>query len=278
MRYRNTGKSVKYCSATRQSVPPGSSSSNIDSLAAVLRTLCNTASELRPVLSEEERKLIAKLLESDALARSKDVSRELKAVLGQLRGAAPKVSPLPPPKTNSDKRADRDAAELRAMAAVEEAKVRKVREVEAYEQSIRDEANAQTASGAVMDSHNRVKAVEGKMSPHVVDGVPLDFREAMEHNMALQPAKAAADRPEPVVRTMQAPQPPKPQRPRTPQEIEQHLERQSRLARKDDFVVASKDPRIIPGMPVMPGFDITKEDLGGAPRMRSDYAIGKGAK
>lgn len=277
MRYRNTGKSVKYCSATRQSVPPGSSSSNIDSLAAVLRALCNTASELRPVLSEEERRLIAKLLESDALARSKDVSKELKTVLGQLRGSAPKVSPLPPPKTNFDKRADRDAAELRAMAAAEAAKVRKVRETEAYEQSIRDEANVQTASGAVLDSHNRVKAVEGKMSPHVVDGVPLDFREAMEHNMALQPAKAA-DRPEPVVRVMQAPQPPKPQRPRTPQEIEQHLERQARLARKDDLVVASKDPRIIPGMPVMPGFDITKEDLGGAPRMRSDYAIGKGDK
>ena len=277
MRYRNTGKLSEYCSASRQTVSSGGSSCEVDSLVMLLRQLTDVSPSMQIVLSDEERRLMGRMIEQDSRAR-RISSREMDAAIRMLKGVAPKPAPLPQPPSRKEASAARDLEELRALAAAEDRKVAAVRAAEARERQIMAEANAVASDGVVMDTHNMVKAVEGRLNPHVVDGVPTDFREAMEHNMAVPkaenrrrdaaPAKAAGiEKPAPS------------DRPMTPSQIERHLETQHRMNRKDDFVVASKDPRIIPGMPVVPGFDITKEDFGSSPRYgRSNNMTGKAGR
>ena len=278
MRYRNIGKSSKYCSATRETVPPGGSSAEVRGMIVLLRQLTDVSSELQAVLSDEERRLLGRLIEQDSRARRLN-SKEMDAAIGLLKGMAPKPAPLRQAPSPKDVRAAKDLEELKALAAKEARQVAAVRAMEAREQQIRAEANAVASDGVVMDTHNMVKAVEGKLNPHVVDGVPTDFREAMEHNLAL-PKQEKSQPKDATVKAAGIEKPASsPKKPMTPSQIEKHLETQYRMSRKDDFVVASKDARIIPGMPVMPGFDITKEDLGSAPKsFRSNNPIGKAGK
>jgi len=278
MRYRNVGKSTRYCSVARQNVEPGTSSSDVKTLVSLLRQLLDVSSDLQVVFSDEERRLLGRMLEQDSRARRLN-SKEMQSAIKMLKGIAPKPAPLTPAPSAKAVRDAKDREELKALAAREEAKIAAVRELERREAEIRAEANVVTPDGVVIDSHNMVKAVEGKLNPHVVDGVPTDFREAMEHNLAVPKAeKTEPAKPVAKAAGIEKPAPSKPQKPMTPSQIEKHLEMQSRLNRKDDFVVASKDARVIPGMPLVPGFDITKEDFGTTPKaFRSNNAIGRTA-
>ncbi len=196
MRYRNIGKSSRYCSATRQTVGSGGSSSEVNSLVLLLRQLTDVSADMQAVLSDEERRLIGRLVEQDSRAR-RISGGDLDAVMRLLRGAAPKPSPLQRPPSRKEAREAKDLEELRALGELEERKVAAVRAAEARERQIMAEANAVSSDGVVMDTHNRVKAVEGRLNPHVVDGVPTDFREAMEHNLALP--KAVKPKPDATV-------------------------------------------------------------------------------
>ena len=145
MRYRNIGKSSKYCSATRQTVGSGDSSGEVKSLVLLLRQLTDVSADLQAVLSDEERRLIGRLVEQDSRAR-RISGGDLDAAMRLLNGSAPKAAPLQKAPSRKEARDAKDLEELRALGEIEERKVAAVRAAEARERRIMAEANAVSAA------------------------------------------------------------------------------------------------------------------------------------